>query len=205
MTDILRLAQTREVPVARHSRLELSRISKNGKQDQGVALDILMPHIRDSQTLLEQMRQHPLRLIALDNITNPQNLGMILRSVCAGGMDGIIIPKKGCARLDALVIKASAGTFFRTPIYQCEKLSDALQQLQAADAHLYLMDANASTSLFKHQQTGTAVYVLGNETEGVSEKIKALPHQSLGVPMANNVESLNVAMAATLIAYQSHR
>jgi 23S rRNA (guanosine2251-2'-O)-methyltransferase len=201
ITDILQLAEKKGIDVSYHSRLALSRISRNGKQDQGVALDILMPQMKDSHTLIALMLQKPLRLIALDNITNPQNLGMILRSVCAGGMDGIILPKKGCARLDALVIKASAGTFFRTPVFICEKLPDILQTLQASGATLCIMKADAKTSLFEHSIEGTTIYILGNESEGVSDAITQLTHKGIAIPMQNGVESLNVAMTATLIAY----
>lgn len=203
MSDILRLAAKRDVPVVYHTRLALSRISRNGKQDQGVALDILMPRLQDSQQLQALAKEKSLRLLALDNITNPQNLGMILRSACAGGMDGVIIPKRGCARLDALVIKASAGTFFRTPVFVCEKLPECLQHLQQDGATIYLMEANAKNSLLDHQPASTAIYVLGNESDGISREVAQLPHTSLSIPMHNGVESLNVAMTATLIAYQT--
>jgi len=201
MDGILTLAEQRQVDLAWHSRLALSRISKNGKQDQGVALDIRMPSLQQASVLPTLIKQKNLQLLALDQITNPQNVGMILRSAAAGGLDGVIIPRRGCARLDALVIKASAGTFFRTPLFVCEHLPDTLTTLQEAGATLYLMVANARKNLFQQRGKSTAVYVLGNETEGVSREISKLPHSALSIPMANGVESLNVAMAATLIAY----
>ncbi len=200
--EILQLAGKKQVPQAWHSRLELSRISKNGKQDQGVALDIRVPGLQKADALPALMRQKHLQLLALDGITNPQNVGMILRSAAAGGMDGVIIPKRGCARLDALVIKASAGTFFRTPIFQCEQIAETLKTLQQHGATLCLMTADAEQSLFNFQAKQSAVYVLGNETEGVSTPVRQLPHTGLAIPMANGVESLNVAMTATLIAYR---
>lgn len=204
LADILTLARERDVPVSTHTRLALSRISRNGKQDQGVALDIHVPTLQPASTLPDRLRRKHLTLLALDGITNPQNVGMILRSVAAGGLDGVIIPRRGCARLDSLVIKASAGTFFRTPIYPCEQLADTLHGLVTAGAELCLMAADARQSLFAWQPAGSAIYVLGNETEGVSKAIRALPHTTLAIPMANGVESLNVAMAATLVAYARH-
>lgn len=202
LDDILRLAQQRQVPQAYHTRLALSRISRNGKQDQGVALDIRMPNLGSEMDLQEKIVSNPCgRFLALDQITNPQNVGMILRSAAAGGMDGVIIPKRGCAKLDSLVIKASAGTFFKTPIFICESLTEALKKLLGVGAEIALMAVNADQTLFSFQSKKTVIYVLGNETEGVSSAVRLLPHAALSIPMANRVESLNVAMTATLIAY----
>jgi 23S rRNA (guanosine2251-2'-O)-methyltransferase len=204
LAEIMQIAEKKQIPLAWHSRLELSRISRNGKQDQGIALDIRVPSLQKASSLPAKIKSGAMRLLALDQITNPQNVGMILRSAAAGGLDGVIIPRRGCARLDALVIKASAGTFFRTPLYICETLPDLLEKLhKEGNAEICLMAASAKLSLFTHQPKGTAIYVLGNETEGVSAEIAKLPHTPLSIAMANGVESLNVAMTATLIAYQN--
>ena len=126
---------------------------------------------------------------------------MILRSAAAGGVDGVIIPKQGCARLDSLVIKASAGTFFRTPIYVCDNLPNTLKKLASNGMQICLMAADAKQTLFAHQTNQSCIFVLGNETDGVSKDIRTLPHIAISIPMANGIESLNVAMTATLIAY----
>ena len=203
LAGILEIAESRNVPQVFHTRIALSRISRNGKQDQGVALDIRMPNLQKMDALIALAAKQSLRLLALDQITNPQNVGMILRSAVAGGMDGVIIPKRGCARLDSLVIKASAGTFFRTPIFICEQLPVALEKLSSdVGMEICLMAANAKQTLFTHKVRKSVVYVLGNETEGVSLELRKLRHTPLGIPMANGIESLNVAMTATLIAYQ---
>ncbi len=202
LDDILKLADNRQVPQAFHTRLALSRISRNGKQDQGVALDIRMPNLQNIDKLCnEPLPSARMRFLALDQITNPQNVGMILRSAAAGGVDGVIIPKQGCARLDSLVIKASAGTFFRTPIYVCDNLPNTLKKLASNGMQICLMAADAKQTLFAHQTNQSCIFVLGNETDGVSKDIRTLPHTAISIPMANGIESLNVAMTATLIAY----
>lgn len=202
MAGILELAESRNVPQVLHTRMALSRISRNGKQDQGVALDIRMPNLQKAEDISRLATAKPMRLLALDQITNPQNVGMILRSAAAGGLDGVIIPKRGCARLDSLVIKASAGTFFRTAIFVCEQLTPALERLSSEGIEICLMAANAKQTLFEHKARRSVIYVLGNETEGVSQEVRKLRHTPLAIPMANGIESLNVAMTATLIAYQ---
>jgi 23S rRNA (guanosine2251-2'-O)-methyltransferase len=195
-------AARRGIPVREHSRAELARISKNGKQDQGVAVDIVCPAFTTIEDYLPTLQQaQPRRLLALDGITNPQNLGMIIRSATAGQIDGIIWSRRGNAALGPLVIKASAGTLYRAPLIICTELPQTLRECRASGAAICTLAADAPRSLFEYQPQGHCVYVLGNETEGVSAGARELADTALSIPMANGVESLNVAVTASLIAY----
>ncbi|MGK2913772.1 MAG: TrmH family RNA methyltransferase [Porticoccaceae bacterium] len=200
---ILALAQQRGVEIVYHSRAELSRISRNQRQDQGVAIDLRCPNYRDSRELIDQRDpEQPFQLIALDRITNPQNLGMIIRSVCASPLTGLLLPSSGCAPLSPLVIKASAGTLLRCPIFRCTDLADTLPALAARGADICVLSADGGQLLGDYRPTGSVVYVLGNETEGASPAIERCATRRLCIPMANGVESLNVAVAAALIAFR---
>ncbi len=202
VTELTEAARARDVPVREHSREALSRISKNGKQDQGVALDILCPAFRSLQTYLEQLAMLPRqRVLSLDGISNPQNLGMILRSASAGHIDAVLWSRKGNAALGPLVIKASAGTLYRAPLVLCDSQLEALKALAQKDFEICSLEANASQSLFTHKPAGNVAYVLGNETDGVSQPVAKLADTALSIPMNNGVESLNVAVTASLIAY----
>ena len=170
-----------------------------------MAVDVLCPTFRDLGTYLaESSAQQPRRLLALDGITNPQNLGMIIRSAAAGAIDGILLPRKGTATLGPLVIKASAGTLYRAPLLLCASLPEALRQCQEHGAQVCTLDAGATRSLFEHRGQDFCVYVLGNETEGVSSQVNKLADVRLSIPMRNGVESLNVAVTASLIAYGTY-
>jgi 23S rRNA (guanosine2251-2'-O)-methyltransferase len=202
IAELTAQAARRGVAVVHHSRAELARISKNGKQDQGVAVDIACPGFRTLADFLPTLRQdRTLRLLAMDGISNPANLGMIIRSAAAGKIDGIIWSPRGNAALGPLVIKASAGTVYRAPLIIAGELPSALQQCQANGANICILDASATMSLFDHSPQCHCVYVLGNETEGVSAAVRELADTALSIPMANGVESLNVAVTASLIAY----
>jgi 23S rRNA (guanosine2251-2'-O)-methyltransferase len=120
-------AKIQGLQIREHSRESLARISKNGKQDQGVALDIHCPNFMTVDALVPRATDPSCRLLALDGITNPQNIGMILRSATAAGIDGILYPMRGVAALGPLVIKASAGTAFHAPIVRCKELHEGLQ------------------------------------------------------------------------------
>lgn len=195
-------ASKQELPIHYHDRQALSRISKNGKQDQGVALDVLCPEFRTLEEYLQELPALPAqRIIALDGITNPQNLGMILRSAAAGSIDAILWSRRGNAALGPLVIKASAGTLYRAPLVFCEALPEALRHLASGGGEICSLEADATETLFEHRCQGHAIYVLGNETEGVSREVRKLASRHLRIPMNNGVESLNVAVTASLIAY----
>ncbi len=205
IAQIRQRAEARGVPVKQHSREQLARLSKNGKQDQGVAVDIVCPAFRTLDQYLGTLTDHPpQRLLALDSITNPQNLGMIIRSATAGHIDGIIWSRKGNAALGPLVIKASTGTLYRAPLLLCQALPEALRACRARGMEICTLAADARVSLFDYRPGGHCVYVLGNETEGVSKEVRSLSDTPLSIPMSNGVESLNVAVTASLIAYSSY-
>ena len=200
LDDLTEKAKAKGATVKMHDKAALSRISKNAKQDQGVALDIQSPNYSDVESYLENLKTDA-KIIALDGITNPQNLGMILRSVAASEVDALILPKKGCTQISPLVIKASAGALFKANILYCDTLKSALVQAKDAGFQSYMLSSHAEHSLFDHAPSKRSIYVLGNETEGVSPAIEAICDHRLSIPMQNGVESLNVAITAALIAF----
>jgi 23S rRNA (guanosine2251-2'-O)-methyltransferase len=198
--DLIRIAQNKGAEVLYHSREQLSRISKNSKQDQGVALDIQCQGFTTFEDFLQTMPAE-FDLIACDSVTNPQNLGMIIRSVCASPATALLLPEQGCARLDALVIKASAGTLFRANIIRCGNLAQSLDQLKTLNSQCFALAGGGAKTLKDLPKTGRNVYVLGNETHGVSPEVIKVCQHKLGIPMAAGVESLNVSIAASLVAF----
>lgn len=204
--EILHEAQRRGVETITHGRAELARISRNSRQDQGVALDLLCPNHRRDRDFIAQPPRHNWCLIALDGVTNPQNVGMIVRSVAASPCDGLLIPSSGTAELTSpLVNKASAGTLFKCPIVRCDNLLASLRTFQAEGARIVVLSGEASLPLPAFQCEQPVVWVLGNETSGVSAPVRALADQTVSIPMNNGVESLNVAVTAALLAFRELR
>lgn len=193
---IMALAKTRKIDITYHEKNALSRISKNAKQDQGVAIDIIAKTYLNANELRDK---DSFRLIALDGIQNPQNLGMIIRSCAAGNVDGIILPKKSSAKISPLVIKASAGTLFRLPIYFCNALEDILPNLN--NTKIYALSSHAKNDIYDVIPSKKSIFVLGNESDGVSKEVEKLCNDSISIPMQREVESLNVAVTASLIAF----
>jgi len=195
---ILELAEARDTEVRYHNRESLSRISKNRKQDQGVALDVKLKKFSEVSALTELP---PGNFIALDRVTNPQNLGMIIRSVAASGCAGLLLPREGCASLGPLVIKASTGTLFKAPIFRCDKLTEGLDHLEKLGAVSTSLDLKATKTLSQLDKSIQRVFILGNETEGVSKQISACAKEQVKIEMHNGVESLNVAVTAALLCF----
>jgi len=193
---IMLLAKERDIQITHHDKNALSRISKNAKQDQGVAIDIISKSYLNA---VELQQLNKFKLIALDGIQNPQNLGMIIRSCAASDIDGIILPKKSSAKISPLVVKASAGTLFKLPIYFCNALEDILPQLE--DTKIYALSSHAQNDIYDLKRSEKSIFVLGNESDGVSNEVQKFCNNTIGIPMHRGVESLNVAVTASLIAF----
>ncbi|MCW8193306.1 RNA methyltransferase [Proteobacteria bacterium 005FR1] len=201
--DIVRQCERRGIELQYHDRMALSRISKNRKQDQGVAADIVGKGFGEFSEFLTQPAPEGFSLLAVDQVTNPQNLGMIIRSACAGLVDGLLLPRKGCARIDSLVIKASAGTLFKARILFCDELAEALQSATDRGVTVYGLSTENSTPIQNTTLVRPNILVLGNETEGLSPKVRGRCNQMIHIPMRNKVESLNVAVTAGILAFYS--
>ncbi len=197
--EIKKIALKRGIEIIYHDKHSLSRISKNARQDQGVALDILLECFEDEEHFKTTRQSY--RIIALDGITNPQNLGMIIRSCAAGNIDAVLLPTKGAAQINPLVIKASAGTLFKMPMIKTSHLKETLRSFKKEGAELYRLSSHASLS-YKEQRYGDkTIFVLGNESKGVSRTVESICDKSIVIPMQRGIESLNVAVTASLLAF----
>lgn len=202
LDEILTLASAQDAEIRYHTREELARISRHSREDQGVAADLEVAGYRQLADLLPWTPQPGATLLAIDGITNPQNLGMLIRSVTAAGSEGIVLPRHGGCDICPLTIKASAGTVFRAPLLRCDTLAPALSALRDSGWMVCVLDASAPRSLFEPLDARGRVFVLGSETTGVSAAVRELADESWSIPMANGVESLNVAVSAALVAFR---
>src|SRR5690606_15276147 len=128
-------------------RQSLSRISKNAAQDQGVSADLQVRGYQLYDEFIAANQSRKFTRLALDGVQNPQNLGMIIRSACAGNIGRILIPQKGAAQIDPLVIKASAGTVFRAPLLRCKDLKTALEDFQKHGSIVCVLSSPAKVEL----------------------------------------------------------
>lgn len=203
LEEIEALARAQGADVVLHERAELARISRHSREDQGVAADVRTPGYRQLAELMPLAPATGAALLAVDGVTNPQNLGMLIRSATAGGSAGIVLPRRGGCDICPLVIKASAGTVFRAPLLRCDDLPEALAALRDCGWRISVLDGHARASLFDPLDARARVFVLGGETAGVGAAVRELADESLRIPMANGVESMNVAVTAALVAFRA--
>jgi 23S rRNA (guanosine2251-2'-O)-methyltransferase len=197
VTELLRAAQRRDVEVLRVPPARVTRVSRNGRQDQGVVADIEAPRLRRLTADVATSLEGP--VLVLDGVTNPQNVGMIVRTATAAGLAGIVLPRAGVPDLSPLVIKASAGVALDAPVLKADTAADALAVLGAAGFTSFGLDAGAARTLWDPEPfPARAAFVLGSETGGLTVEVD----ERLAVPMAGGVESLNVAVAAGVLCFE---
>lgn len=201
---LIACAKNRGVPMERVSPEVVQRFARNGKQDQGVALDIFVPKMGSLTHFLSgiKTKQQPkYRFLLIDGVTTPANIGLIIRSSAAAGV-GIIYPKRGAPKLSPLIVKASAGLLFKARILICETVKEALVRLKENGFKIFGLSGEGSVNLFDLGIPDLAVFVVGNESYGIGRETIALCDSLVKIPMAETIESLNVACAATLVSYE---
>ena len=196
---ILAAARDRGVPVQRASAHRVKVLAGNGRHDQGVLADVLAPRMAPVADFLDEL-VGPAAVLVLDRVTNPANVGMILRSATAAGLDGVLLPRRGVPAIDPLVVKASAGVAFRAPVLRAATAEEGCAALRDAGFGVFGLETGGP-SLLDADLPGRVALVLGNETDGLSADVRAELDGVLSIPMRNGVESLNVASAAAVAAY----
>ncbi|HEX4979867.1 MAG TPA: RNA methyltransferase [Acidimicrobiales bacterium] len=199
VAEIERAAAVRGVEIRRVPPTEVTRVSRNGRHDQGVAADVEAASMRGLDEWLAVGPPDPATVVVLDGVTNPQNVGMILRTATAAGADGVVVPTAGVADLGPLVVKASAGVAFRAPILRARTGAGAVDALRSHGFRVYGLDPDARRSLYEQRPfADRSAFVLGGEHDGVRVEVDEV----IGVPMAGGVESLNVAVAAGVVCFE---
>jgi len=205
-TDIDELAAAAElaqVPTDRVNEKKIDRLAGDNRQHQGVVAAVDVPAAPSLSGFLDSRsgRQWATNLLVLDHVHNPANVGMILRTAAAAGIDGVVLPRQGTAGLGPLVIKAGSGMVFAVPHLDVASIEDALQELADANFSIVGLDSGGD-DLFAAELNERSAFVLGNESVGLSSAAAAALDQRVAMPLFNGVESLNVAAAAAVLSYE---
>ncbi|WP_193106241.1 23S rRNA (guanosine(2251)-2'-O)-methyltransferase RlmB [Brachybacterium sp. FME24] len=202
--EIMRLAQAQGMPVAEASRTDLDRMTDHAVH-QGVALTMPPYAYAEIDDLLEiaSDRFEPPLLIALDSITDPRNLGAILRSADAFGAHGVILPERRSVSMTASVWKVAAGAAGRVRVAQVTNLNRTLTALKEDGVFVLGLDAGGDvTSRELELGTQPTVLVVGAEGKGLSRLAREISDQVVSIPMTGGTESLNASVAAAIALYE---
>jgi len=207
VSEAIALAAGRGIPVVEAGRAELDRLS-GGAIHQGLALRVRpysYAHADDLVARAHDAGQQPL-IVALDGVTDPRNLGAIVRSAAAFGAHGVLVPVRRAAGVTAGAWKASAGTLARVPVAQAPNLVRTLAGYQEAGLFVVGLDAGADTPVNELSLAdGPLVLVVGSEGRGLSRLVAERCDAVTRIPISGLTDSLNAGVAAGIALYEIAR
>ncbi|MEF2976800.1 23S rRNA (guanosine(2251)-2'-O)-methyltransferase RlmB [Subtercola sp. YIM 133946] len=206
--EILALATNRGIPVLEVMKPELDRLAGFDSVHQGVALKVPpyeYAHPVDLYDEIVASRETPL-LVALDGITDPRNLGAIIRSTAAFGGQGVIVPARRSVGLTASAWKTSAGAAARTPVAMAANLTQTLKALKQKGAFVLGLDGGGDVQLPELALANSpVVIVVGSEGKGLSRLVTETCDAIVSIPISAATESLNAGIAASVTLYEISR
>ncbi|NOY83474.1 MAG: 23S rRNA (guanosine(2251)-2'-O)-methyltransferase RlmB [Nitrospirae bacterium] len=198
---VRKLALQREVRILPASREKLDQMAQTTKH-QGMVAFLRATPVHTLQSILENAQGKTPFVFLLDGVEDPRNLGAIIRTVDAAGGDGVIIPARRATGLTATVAKTSAGALAHLPVVQVGNLSPVIDHLKKEGYWVVGLDVAGQTSYSDYDFTGPVAIVLGGEGKGIRKKVLERCDAVLSLPMRGQVQSLNVAVAVGIVAYE---
>lgn len=203
--EMLSIATHRGIPVLEVMRPELDRMAGFDGVHQGVALKVPPYEYAHPQDILEDVIEAgrvPL-LVALDGITDPRNLGAIIRSTAAFGGDAVILPQRRSASVNSAAWKTSAGAAARIPVAIAPNLTTTLKEFKKQGVFVLGLDGGGDVSLPALELADRpVVIVVGSEGKGLSRLVTETCDQIVSIPISGAAESLNAGIAASVALYQ---
>jgi 23S rRNA (guanosine2251-2'-O)-methyltransferase len=200
LTESVQMAADSGIAILEVPRHDLDRIAANGLH-QGLALQVPPYSYAHPDDVLAAARRSatPALMVALDNISDPRNLGAIVRSVAAFGGHGVLIPQRRSASVTAVAWRTSAGAAARVPVARAPNLTRALKDWADAGLQVVGLDAKGDTQLDELDASGPMVVVVGSEGKGLSRLVRETCDAVVSIPMAGPTESLNASVAAGVV------
>lgn len=206
LTESVTMAADRGIPILEVPKIDLDRMSSNGMH-QGIALRVPPYSYAHPDDLLRSATRggEPALLVALDNISDPRNLGAIIRSVAAFAGHGVLIPQRRSASVTAVAWRTSAGAAVRVPVARATNLTRTLKDWANAGVQVVGLDADGDTTIDQLDGSGPMVVVVGSEGKGLSRLVRENCDAIVSIPMAGPAESLNAAVAAGVVLAEISR
>jgi 23S rRNA (guanosine2251-2'-O)-methyltransferase len=198
--EVANAASTRGVEIKRVSRQRVDELARGGVH-QGVVARVEPYPYSDLEEILAS--PEPLILV-LDGVTDPRNLGAVLRAADSVGTSGVVVPKNRAAGVTAAAVKASAGASEHVRVARETNLRRAIEKMKEAGLWVYAADA-AGTPYTELDLAGPIGFVFGSEGRGVRRLVREACDGEVSIPMLGNIGSLNVSVAAAVLLYEVRR
>ena len=205
LVPIIRLAKGQGIPVIETEKQKLDQLAEGGNH-QGVIAYVATHtycEVKDILNAAKEKGKDPF-IIILDKITDPHNLGSIIRTANCVGADGIIIPKRNSVGLNSVVAKTSAGAIEYTPVAKVTNISQTIDSLKKEGIWVAGAEAGGDT-MYRTNLKGPLALVIGSEGEGISRLVKENCDFLVEIPMYGNINSLNASVAAAVLMYEISR
>ena len=211
LEELLDIAQQNSVPVTfAQPSFEATHKKRSGSLEsenlQGVSAHIVLPapSLEDLLNKLKSAPNPPL-LLALDSIQDPHNLGAIIRSAVAAGVNGLILPKDRSASITPTVIKVSAGAAFHLDICRVTNLVNSFKALKEEGIWIFGTAKDSSQAVYEADLTVPACLVIGSEGKGLRPLVAEHCDMYISIPMQGSLDSLNASVAAGIILFETVR
>ena len=200
ISEAIRLAKNLDLPIKEMPRRALDDLTGSANH-QGIALVIKPFNYSEFSTILSSAKK-PMMLIGVDGITDPHNLGAIVRSAAAFGADGVIIPERRNAAMTGSAWKASAGAAARMPISQVTNLVRSIGEAKKAGCFVIGLDADGDQEVSKMNLASESIFIIvGSEGKGLSRLVRENCDLVISIPMQSDVESLNASVATAIVMH----
>ena len=197
ISEAIRLAKNSDLPIKELPRRALDELTGNANH-QGIALVIKPFNYSELDQIIAKAKK-PMMLIGLDGITDPHNLGAVVRSAAAFGADGVVIPERRNAAMTGSAWKASAGAAARMPIAQVTNLVRSIEDAKKAGCFVIGLDAEGDSELSKMNLANESIYIIvGSEGKGLSRLVREKCDLVVSIAMQSTVESLNASVATAI-------
>ncbi len=194
-------AAIKRVPVKRVPRQRIEELARGGAH-QGVAARVGPYPYSSLKEILAKME--PL-VIVLDSVTDPRNLGAVLRAADGAGASGVVLPKDRAVGVTSTAVKASAGASEHVPLARETNLRRALEKMKEAGMWVYAVEEAEATAYTDLDLSGPVAFVLGSEGRGIRRLVREGCDGAVSIPMRGAVSSLNVSVAAAVLLYEARR
>jgi 23S rRNA (guanosine2251-2'-O)-methyltransferase len=200
ISEAIRLAKNLDLPIKELPRRALDDLT-GSVNHQGIAL-LIKPFKYSEFSLILSKAKKPMMLIGVDGITDPHNLGAIVRSAAAFGADGVVIPERRNAAMTGSAWKASAGAAARLPICQVTNLVRSIAEAKKSGCFVIGLDADGDQVLSKMNLATESIFIIvGSEGKGLSRLVRENCDLVVSIPMQSEVESLNASVATAIIMH----
>ena len=202
IVPIIKKAKDAGIIIQEVERAKLDQIAE-GENHQGVIAYVSAYDYVSVKDILDKAREknEPPFVIICDKITDPHNLGAILRTANCVGAHGVIIPKRNSVGLNSVVAKTSAGAVEYTPVAKVTNITNTIKELKEKGMWFVCADMDG-TVMYDLNLTGPIGLVIGNEGDGVSKLVKENCDMTAQIPMKGDIDSLNASVAAGVLAYE---